>query len=273
MDFKKIIISRTDSIGDVILTLPVTGILKKLLPESEVIFLGRSYTKDIIASCKHIDQFVEWDNVLGLDQAARINFFQNLNADAIIHVFPVKEIAELSKHAKIPLRIGTTGRYYHYYTCNRLVAMSRRRSKLHEAQLNLKLIQPFGGKGVYTIKEIQESYGISINDPLNPNVLMLIDKNKFNLILHPKSKGSAREWGIENYSKLIRILPEDKFRIFITGTHEEGLLVKKNLIDLHSNIIDLTGKFSLKELISFINETIIIQLRILKVAGMKRGIK
>jgi len=255
MDFKKIIISRTDSIGDVILTLPVTGILKKLLPESEIIFLGRSYTRDIIASCKHIDQFVEWDNVLGLDQAARINFFQNLNADAIIHVFPVKEIAELSKHAKIPLRIGTTGRYYHYYTCNRLVAMSRRRSKLHEAQLNLKLIQPFGGKGVYTIKEIQESYGISINDPLNPNVLMLIDKNKFNLILHPKSKGSAREWGIENYSKLIRILPEDKFRIFITGTHEEGLSVKKDLIDSHSNIIDLTGKFSLKELIRFINET------------------
>jgi len=255
MDFKKIIISRTDSIGDVILTLPVTGILKKLLPESEVIFLGRSYTKDIIASCKHIDQFVEWDNVLGLDQAARINFFQNLNADAIIHVFPVKEIAELSKHAKIPLRIGTTGRYYHYYTCNRLVAMSRRRSKLHEAQLNLKLIQPFGGKGVYTIKEIQESYGISINDPLNPNVLMLIDKNKFNLILHPKSKGSAREWGLENYSKLIRILPEDKFRIFITGTHDEGLSVKKDLIDPHSNIIDLTGKFSLKELIRFINET------------------
>jgi heptosyltransferase-3 len=255
MDYKKIIISRTDSIGDVILTLPVTGILKKLIPESEIIFLGKSYTRDIIAACKHIDKFVDWDNVLGLDQAARIKFIQNLNADAIIHVFPVKEIAELAKHAKIRLRIGTTGRYYHYYTCNRLVAMSRRRSKLHEAQLNLKLIKPFGGKGVYTIKEIQESYGISINDPLNPNVLMLIDKNKFNLILHAKSKGSAREWGIENYSKLIRILPEDKFRIFITGTHEEGLSVKKDLIDPHSNIIDLTGKFSLKELISFINET------------------
>ena len=41
----------------------------------------------------------------------------------------------------------------------------------------------------------------------------LIDPQKFNLILHPKSKGSAPEWGLNNFEKLIRLLPKDKFKI------------------------------------------------------------
>jgi heptosyltransferase-3 len=254
MNFKKIIISRIDSIGDVVLTLPVAGILKKLLPECEIIFLGKSYTKDIGASCEFIDQFIEWDNILKLDQVSRIQLIQNLQADAIIHVFPVKAISKLAKQAKIPIRIGTTGRFYHYLTCNRLIALSRRRSKYHEAQLNLKLIQPFGSNGAITIKDIQENYGFANRHLLRTEIKQLVVKDKFNLVLHPKSKGSAREWGLANYSELIQILPENRFRIFITGTLEDGLLIKKDLIDFHPNIIDLTGKLSLKELISFINE-------------------
>jgi heptosyltransferase-3 len=53
-----IIISRTDSIGDVVLTLPMAGIIKQFLPQSNIIFLGRNYTKDVIALSEHVDEFV-----------------------------------------------------------------------------------------------------------------------------------------------------------------------------------------------------------------------
>ena len=36
---KRIILSRTDSIGDVILSLPMTGVLKKLNPEASKAFV------------------------------------------------------------------------------------------------------------------------------------------------------------------------------------------------------------------------------------------
>ena len=60
---KKIIISRTDSIGDVILTLPVAGVLKKTYPQAEIVFLGKKYTRDIVESSDNIDLFLDWDDL------------------------------------------------------------------------------------------------------------------------------------------------------------------------------------------------------------------
>jgi len=255
MEFNRIIISRTDSIGDVVLTLPMAGQLKKIFPFCQVIFLGKSYTKDVVEASDHIDEFVDWEVINKSDFASQIEMIKSLHADAIIHVFPVKSIAKLAYKAGIPFRIGTTGRIYHYFYCNKLVPFTRRRSPLHEAQLNFKLLSPFGFHYAFTLDEIRQNYGFSKIPPLNQDFAHLLDKNKFNLILHPKSKGSAREWGVRNFSDLISRLPDDKFRIFISGTLEEGLSVKEDLIDKHPNILDLTGRLSLRELIGFINVT------------------
>ena len=43
-----IAISRTDSIGDVVLTLPVCVWLKKKFPDIKIIFFGSTYTKPVI---------------------------------------------------------------------------------------------------------------------------------------------------------------------------------------------------------------------------------
>ena len=254
MKIKKIIISRTDSIGDVILTLPVAGVLKKHHPEIKIYFLGKSYTKDIADASDNIDHFINWDEIQKLEPKKQIQKITEIGADAIVHIFPVMEIAYLAKKAKIPVRIGTTGRVFHYFTCNKLVPLSRRRSNLHEAQLNLKLIE-FLTKKRYNSSEIYNYYGFNKIEPLNDSFKKLISKDKFNLILHPKSKGSAREWGSKNFAELIEILPKDKFEIFISGTKEDGELIKTEILNKFPTVNNLTGKLSLKKLISFINET------------------
>ena len=58
----RIIISRTDSIGDVILTLPLCVWLKKQFPQTELVFLGRTYTKDIITCFDVVDTFLNFDD-------------------------------------------------------------------------------------------------------------------------------------------------------------------------------------------------------------------
>jgi ADP-heptose:LPS heptosyltransferase len=45
--FQRIIISRTDKIGDVILTLPLVGFLKENYPNSEIIFIGNTHSEPI----------------------------------------------------------------------------------------------------------------------------------------------------------------------------------------------------------------------------------
>ena len=251
---EKIIISRTDSIGDVVLTLPVAGAIKAFMPGAEIIFLGRDYTREVVALSRHIDRFVSWDEQEKLDEEARTEWMENLEADKIIHVFPRPDVARLAAKAKIPLRIGSTGRIYNYRYCNKLVPLSRKNSGLHESQLNFKLLRPLI-KDIETpsLETVKSYYGFRPPSDIPGKILSLIDRSRFNLILHPKSKGSAREWPAERYSELINLLPVDRFKIFVTGTKDESTLISGFLNENKEKITNLTGKFSLKEFVQFIS--------------------
>ena len=104
---QKIIISRTDKIGDVILTLPMAGVIKAHFPSAQIFFLGRKLVRPIIETSKNIDKFIDWGELENLPTNEQVKQFQNLNADVILHVFPNAQIAKIAKKSKIPLRIGT----------------------------------------------------------------------------------------------------------------------------------------------------------------------
>jgi ADP-heptose:LPS heptosyltransferase len=251
---KKIIISRTDSIGDVILTLPMAGKLKEMIPGCTIVFLGRDYTRDIVSLSAFVDEFISWDQIIKLkSKKERFSAFKKIQVDTIIHVFPRKEIAWLAKIAGIQNRVGTSGRLYHYFTCNQLVRFSRRRSDLHEAQLNFKLLKPLGLDQTLNLKEIEKYYGLSNIPNLSDEFGSLIDPSRVNLILHPKSKGSAREWGLSNFQQFIDLIDASKFKVFITGTEAEGQLLRKH-ISFNKDCIDLSGKLKLDQLLAFISK-------------------
>ncbi|MDF2448912.1 MAG: glycosyltransferase family 9 protein [Bacteroidota bacterium] len=247
-----IIISRTDSIGDVVLTLPLAGILKKKFPTCRIIFLGRDYTRDVIRLSEHVDEIMSYDDLLKLDLGKQLRRFQELNATHILHVFPVKEIAFLARRAKIQNRIGTTNRVWHWFTCNRFVKLSRKNSDLHEAQLNTKLLKAMQITEDFSLTDLTGFYGLKRTPALDARYNTLIDQTKTRIILHPKSKGSAREWGLANYSDLIKELDTNTYQIFISGTAAEGELIQP-LISQHPHIVNLTGTLSLQQFIAFIN--------------------
>jgi heptosyltransferase III len=215
-------------------------------------FLGKPYTRDIIEMSQCVDEFVDWEKIKKQTRHGQIRSFKKLKADYIIHALAVRQIAVLARKAGIPKRIGSTGRLYHWRNCNKLIMMTRRRSKLHEAQLNMKLLKAFGINRYFSIEEIIDNYHLLPHNILPDTFRDLIENDKFNLILHPKSKGSAREWGLQNYSELISLLPEDKFRIFISGIVDDSVSIQKDLVAKHPSVTDLSGKLSLLEFISFI---------------------
>lgn len=249
MEFNRIIISRTDSIGDVVLTLPMAGWLRGQIPGAHIAFLGASYTRAVVEACAYVDEFLSWDEAGKeadrLSSAAR-------NADLFIHVFPRKEIAVYAKKMKVAMRLGTTNRLYHWHTCNKLVAFSRRRSDLHESQLNFRLLEGLTGKPVPGLGEIAGLYGLERTEPLNGEFASLLDPGRFNLILHPKSRGSAREWGLDNFRALAGMIPAGRVKVFISGTETEGRLMREAGFFDGLAVTDLTGRMSLSQFISFI---------------------
>jgi len=251
---RHILISRTDSIGDVVLTLPMCAAIKEHLPDCKITFIARSYTIPVIRACRFVDNILNWDEMSKTSPADQIELLVNTGADAIIHVFPTKKIIWLAKRARIKLRIATGRRWYTLTKCNKLVFFSRKKSQLHESQLNMKLLSPLGITGLYTLPEIATMYGLS-KLPLLPERLhsMLNSTNK-KIIIHPKSKGSAVEWSLASYSKLISSLDGKNVQVFITGTEQEKKWVSERISWPKKEYVeDLSGTMNLDEFIAFIN--------------------
>jgi len=252
MSYQKIIISRTDSIGDVILTLPMAGYLKKCFPQAKIVFFGKSYTKAVVDACKYVDEFLNYDEFQNLDREGQTSFLTQVSADVIVHVFPRKDIAHSARKAGIPVRIGTSHRFYHWTTCNKTVNFSRKKSDLHEAQLNFKLLAPLDLKVDLSLNEIVPFLALSVRTELPTAISQLIGSNKTKVILHPKSQGSAVEWGVEHFASLAALLIENGYEVIVTGTAKEKEMIADSTLFKVKGIVDLTAKLSLEELMALI---------------------
>jgi ADP-heptose:LPS heptosyltransferase len=220
-------------------------LIKEQLPDAHIGFLGKDYTRAVVDCCSAVDEFVEVGDFL--------NSSDKFAWDTIIHVFPRKDIAWKALRMGIPNRIGTANRLYHLLTCNRLVKLSRRNSDLHEAQLNAKLLAPLGLNTDFSKEELGGKFSFDRIAILKDEFRELLQPGKRHIILHPKSQGSAREWGLDHFAALVKLLPKERFQIFISGTKGERALLDPLLEDAGGMVTDITGRMDLASFIAFIN--------------------
>ena len=247
---KSILISRTDSIGDVVLTLPVAYVLKRNFPDAKIGFLGKKYTAPVIKTCSFVDEFIDLDDFMTNDNITIIG----LKIECIIHVLPKSDIAKRAKSLHIPLRIGTKNRLYHWWTCNKLVKLSRKNSDLHESQLNLQLLSPLISNVNYSIAELNAMPLMTHIEKLEDKFLHLLSTQKKNVILHPKSQGNGQEWPLENYIELARLLNDKGCQIFISGVDADKEKLQPLFQTVGNKVIDITGCMTLPQFISFIQK-------------------
>lgn len=247
---KTVILSKINQIGDVIFSLPAASILKKMYPSCKIVFLiSYSKTKDLLSFATDVDEILDYEELNGMSDQDAARVISNLNADAVIHFLPNKRIAKLMHMAGVNIRVGTSARWYNLLYCNRFVYLRRSDSNLHESVLDMMLLKPFTGKKSYLKDEIE---GVIRLKHESSNYL---DPNKFNLIIHPKTRGEHIEWDLNNYANLIKSLPQDKFNIIVTGSLTEGEKIANDLLEPCKSIVtNLTGKTSLHDLIALISQ-------------------
>lgn len=244
---KHFLISRTDSIGDVVLTLPMTAWLKNQFPNCRITFLCRAYTAPIVRNYSCIDTVLILDDFVSLAKNDQLQFIKNFQFDCIIHVLPNKAIARLAKKAAIPVRIGTSHRTFHWLTCTEKPSFTRKKSPLHEAQLNFELLRPLGLKTIPSWNELNEmTRFFAAKETKLPDAVTAVLGEKI-ICLHPKSQGSAKEWPISNYITLAKMLVAKNFVVCFTGTENEGKLFRAEL-PVHDRCIDTTGQLSIEQL-------------------------
>jgi len=249
---KHILISRTDNIGDIVLTLPMAARLKQLNPGVKISLLCRRYAADVVRYCDDIDEVVEEENVAD----DLVGFLRGSDIDTVILAQPNRELAKAAFFARVKHRIGNARqKVYQLIYCNDRVRFSKGLSENHESQINFEFLRPYGDDHIPTREEIPDLYHFTV--PRDEEIAAGFAPYQFNLILHTKSNGHGREWPVEHYIELARKLAHNEgLHIWLTGSAGEGKWLEEHasLLLAQPNVSNTCGRFSLSRLTAFIHQ-------------------
>jgi lipopolysaccharide heptosyltransferase II len=252
---KNILIVRNDSIGDVVLSLPLAGLIKNQFPDCKVTFLLRNYTKDIANDHPNID-----DIIILKEDNGKIPVWKNVNQlkkclfDASIIVYPTFITALIIFLARVKFRVGSGYRWYSFLF-NKKVFEHRKYAEKHELEYNVNLLKVFGIEADISTKNIPFDININKASMAKVNKTLTdsgVEFDKKTIIVHPGSGGSAIDLPIEKFSHLVNNLSLlNEVNIIITGNEDEKNIC--NIVSANTNAIDLSGKFTLSEIICLIS--------------------
>lgn len=223
-ELSRILVCRTDALGDTLLTLPVCAALKEAFPRARVAMLVSAYAAEAVAQQPEVDQVLVYD--AAGQHAGRAGFrrLRQLVAqnrfDAALLVFPDPRISWAVFRAGVPRRVGTGRRWWSCLFTVR-VRHSRARAQKHEAEYNLDLVRALGvpaelrpprlrvtGEAREWAEHYYQEAGISGQARL--------------VIIHPGGRGSSANWPRERYIALAAmILRETPAKVLLTGAKAE----------------------------------------------------
>ncbi len=253
---KNILIVRTDRIGDVVLSLPLAGIIKKYYPACKVTFLIRSYTKALVEDNPFVDDILilhERNNKLPIKK--NIKEISGRSYDSAIVVNATFLTAFIIFLSRIKVRIGTGYRWYSFLF-NRRIYIHRKYAQKHELEFNVELLKEFG------INETVTTGNVKFNLFSSPESKKRIE-NEFNLnnikkdkpvfIVHPGSGGSSIDLPISKFRNLVGLMDSKlDINLIVTGSEQEKGICKELISGTGAK--NFAGTLNLSDLIALIEK-------------------
>jgi heptosyltransferase-2 len=254
-DYKKILVCRTDRMGDVILSTPVLSALRRSFPEAHIAMLVRPYTKELVEGNPNINELIIYDQVnehAGYKGIALLaKQIREKKFDLAIVLYPSWAIAWLLWLAGIPVRIGSGYRPY-FFLFNRHVWVHRSRIEKHEVEYNLDWLKPLG------IENTRRDLFLGLTESDNKFASEFFKEHKLAaddvvVAIHPGSSGSALNWPLENYGKLADLLIDRlDYRVIITGSKAEQDDLGRLAVSMSRTPIILDRPATIRELAALI---------------------
>ncbi|MCK9615165.1 MAG: glycosyltransferase family 9 protein [Candidatus Omnitrophica bacterium] len=235
---KKILIMRTDRLGDVILSTPAIANLRKFYPDSYIAFLCRPYTKEVIEGNPHLDEIIIYDkNKEHKSIFASIKFCLALRKkkfDTVFILNPNNRSNIIALFAGIPERIGLNRKMGRLLT--HPIEDKKHEGKKHELEYTLDILKEAG----VTITEKHTYFPIKKESEERIEDLLVTHgiKNNSFLVIHPSASCPSKRWPQDYFVKLIRLINErTNLRIVLISAENEkkfadSLVKEKNTIDL-----------------------------------------
>lgn len=250
--YKRILISRTDRIGDVLLSTPVIKALRTNFPQSHIAVMVRPYARDIVLGNPYLDEVIIYDK----DRAQRgigrnISFALALKKkrfDLALILHPTNRAHLVSFLAGINRRVGFNRKFGFLLTDK--IEHRKQQGAKHEMEYTLDVIRQLGiepeDKTLFMpIRQDSEMY---IEDFLEHSGWQ---KGQRLIALHPGASCRSKIWPKERFLQLAeQLVTQFKVKIVVVAGPDDIETAKALVSLLPFPCIDACGKTTVSRLAS-----------------------
>jgi len=235
----KILVIRLSSLGDIVITEPVVHYLAVQYPDSDIYYLTKPAFNDVLKSFPDKINLIAWNNDLN-----SLLYLRNLKFDLVIDLHNKPNTALIRSFCRAKIKSV-------YNKAHRL----RKNIVAHTTSQSISSTLDLYNSALKKINiPFQSRYPqITTNDSANA----LLEENDLQndnfILIFPGATSFTKKWLPEYFAELIDLIVPS-FKVVLAGGNSEKS-VASGVTDLcHQNIIDLTAKTNLKQLISLIHK-------------------
>jgi len=250
-NIKRILIVRTDRIGEVVLSTPVITATRSAFPNAYIAIMVSSETQEIIRTNPHLNEVIVYDKKIKHKSFLKtLGFISNLKKkkfDLVLILHSTNRVNCICFLAGIPKRVGYKRGKMDFLLTDKL-KYKKRLGEKHESEYSLDVLRSIGVKveNPSLLMNIRKKDQSHIDDLLKESGLK--DGERF-VVLHPGASCPSKIWPKENFARLGDCLVE-RFNIkLILVSSQCQVKIGEEVRRLMKNKpLFLCGKTSLGEL-------------------------
>jgi heptosyltransferase II len=252
--FRRILITRTDRLGDVLLSTPVIKALRQKFPQSYIAMMVSPYTKDAVEGNPDLDEVIIFDKEAEhKGWLATFKFAKGLKAkkfDLVIVLHPTVRIHLLTFFSGIPRRLGYDRKFKFLLTDR--IKHTKQRGEKHESEYALDLVRYLG------IKPQEPSLFMPIKPESEEWVKTLFknegikDSDKL-LAIHAAASCASKILPTERFAEVAdKLVQKYGFKVCIVSGPKDIQKAEELFRNIHTKALNLAGKTSISQLASLL---------------------
>lgn len=255
----KILLIRTDRIGDVLLSTPAIKAVRRHFPSAHIGVMVRPYAKEIVLGSPYIDEVILYDKDSRHKSVfSSLKFAFNLRKkrfDLSLILHPTNRVNIISFLAGIPKRIGWNRKMGFLLT--KKIEDKKHLGEKHELEYSLDIIRAIG------IETQDKALSIPLRKDHRKNIEEFFEKNNIGdkdrlIAINPTASCPSKTWPIENFIALsAELIKRYNAKILIVSGPEDVKKTKGLAASLKKDVIDASGKTSVGQLAWLLRKAVV----------------
>lgn len=259
LNAKRILITRTDRLGDVILSTPVLRAVREVYPDSFIAMMVRPYTKECVEGNPYINEVILYDKY-GIDKSISSSFrfaleLRKRRFDLALILHPTNRMNLMIFLAGIPRRVGFNKKLGFLLT--KRLPHTKHLGEKHEVDYTLDIVRAIGiiPKHRSLYMPIKKSVQKSVGETLLRHGVFESDRL---VALHPSASCLSKKWPSKKFAILAdRLIDKYNVKIALIDGSDGKADADETRRNMRRDVIDLSGKTGISELASLLKRCVL----------------